>query len=95
MREDILLDENYDLLEDGDEWLEGESDDLDVELIMLANKGENREFPFIGFGANKKLKGKFDKVKITREIEVELELDGFVKPQIIIGETMNDFKIIV
>lgn len=95
MREDILLDQDFDLLEDGDEWVEGDSEDTDVELIMLANKGENREFPFVGFGANKKLKGKFDAVKIAREIEVELELDGFVKPQIIIGDSMKDFKIIV
>lgn len=93
MREDILLDENFDLLEEDNEWVEGESEDVDVQLILLANKGENREFPFIGFGANKRLKGKFDKVKFVREMEIELERDGFVKPKITLGNTIVDFKI--
>lgn len=93
-RIDIALDENFDLLEDGDEWLEEESEDTDVQLILLANKGENREFPFCGWGANKKMNGRFDKVKLQREMEVELEMDGF-KPNVEIGDTLNDLTITV
>jgi len=93
MREDILLDENFDLLEDGDEWVEGDSEDTDVQLILLANKGENKEFPFIGFGANKRLKGKLELAKFQREMENELELDGFIKPTITFGNNPLDFKI--
>lgn len=92
-RTDILLDENYDLIDLGDEWQEGESDQQHVELLMMANKGEFKEFPWIGFGAEKRLKGVFNKKNIVRDVKVELEGDGYVNYKLILDNGLSDFKI--
>lgn len=95
MRNDVLLNEDYDIIDDGEEWLEGESEDTDVELILLCSKGENREFVAIGFGINNQLKKRIEPQQFYRDMEVELENDGFAKAQIIEGDTLGDFKIII
>lgn len=47
---DILLDENNDLLiKDGD-FVIGESDNEHIKSILIANKGEWKEFPELGVG---------------------------------------------
>lgn len=94
-RIDMLLDDNYDIIDDGEEWVEGESEDTDVELIFLATKGENREFPFCGFEATKKLKKKFDEESEKRALKIELEQDGFMNPIIEFGSSIMDIKITV
>ena len=93
MRTDILLDENYDLIDLGDEWDEGESDQQHIELLMVANKGEFKEFPWIGFGAEKRLKGVFNKKQIVRDVRVELENDGYTQYNLILNNGLSDFKI--
>lgn len=92
MRHDVLLDENYDLSEEGDEWVEGESSDTDVELILLTERGENREFPFLGFGAENRVKTKANPVQFAREMQVQLEADGF-EPVIEVGVDIKNFKV--
>lgn len=93
MRNDVLLDENYDLIDQGTEWAEGESDQQHVELLMIVNKGEFKEFPFIGFGASKRLKGVFDRNKVVREIAVEMENDGYPEYNLTLTNGLIDFKI--
>jgi len=93
MNDDILLDENYDLAEDGDEWAEGESDQQDVELLVLLEKGENHEFPYMGFGIERRLKAVKDLPRFKRELKVELENDGFTSPEIIVNDNLSEFKI--
>lgn len=87
-----MLDDNNDLIDLGDEWSEGESSEDDVNLIVIAEKGDNREFPFSGFGIQNRLKARVDTVRFERELKVELENDGFV-PKITVGEKFSDFKI--
>ena len=77
MRDDILLDDAGDLLEDGDEWVEGESDEIDVQLIFLSELGGNREFPYAGFGAWTRLKSRTSEQLFIRDLTVALENDGF------------------
>jgi hypothetical protein len=77
MREDFLLDDNFDIIDLGEEWAEGDSTELDVELIFLTDKGDNREFPFSGFGAERRLKARIDEQKFVRELTIELENDSF------------------
>lgn len=95
MNNDVLLDENYDLAEAGDEWLEGDSDAQDVELLVLLQKGENTEFPFVGFGIERRLKAVADRPRFIRELKVELENDGFTNAQISVSNDLSDFKIII
>lgn len=92
-RTDVLLDENFDLIDKGFEWDEGESDQQHVELLLLLNKGELKEFPFVGFGAEKRLKSVADKARFVRELKLELENDGYVNATITVPDNITDFKI--
>lgn len=94
-RTDILLDENFDIIDEGFEWAEGESDDQHVLLLMITEKGENREFPFVGFGVRNRLKGKFEREKFLRELDVELELDGYTDASVQLGSSILDLIITV
>lgn len=96
-RTDILLDYELDLQEDPDtlDWVEDISDDQHVQLMVITEKGENREFPFAGFGAKNRLKGKFDKEKILRDLDVELELDGYTDATVELGNNILDLTITV
>ncbi len=93
MRTDYLLDDDFDLIADGDEWAEGESTEQEVQLIVLCNKGENTEFPTIGFGAAKRLKQRVNETKFLRELEVELEADGFEDPTIDVSNGIDNLYI--
>jgi hypothetical protein len=95
MNNDVLLDENYDLAESGDEWVEGDSDQQDVELLVILQKGELTEFPFVGFGIERRLKARVDRQRFIRELKVELQNDGFTSAVININEDLSDFKISV
>jgi hypothetical protein len=94
-RTDILLDENYDLLEDGNQWAEGPADQQHVELLLLTDKGEARQFPFFGFGIERRLRQRYNAQSFLRGMEVELENDGYTNPEITLGKTIKDFSIIV
>lgn len=93
MRTDILLDQNYDPVDMGTEWNEGESDSQHAEILMICNKGEFKEFPFIGFGAAGRLKGVFNKNKIIRDMKIEMENDGYANYAITLTDDLEDFKI--
>jgi hypothetical protein len=93
MRTDILLDETFDLIDEGDEWAEGESDQQHVELLTLTNKGELKEFPFVGFGAKARLNGVANINRFTRELKVELENDDYSNPTLIINNDLSQFKV--
>ena len=72
---DLLLDENGDLDLTGGDLNIGYSDNQHQEHILLANKGEFREFPEIGVGIDKMLSDD-DYVPILIEMKKNLEYDG-------------------
>lgn len=92
-RTDILLDDEFDIIDKGDEWAEGESDDQHVQLILLTNKGEIREFPHCGFGIEQKLRQRTNAQQFLRGVEIELDNDGYTDAKIITGKTIGDFKV--
>ena len=94
-RTDILLDENYDIIDLGDEWAEGESDQQHVELLLLIQKGEIKEFPHMGFGMESWLKQRYDKEAAYRELNVTLENDGYKQFEIELGESLKHLNITV
>ncbi|WP_367867900.1 hypothetical protein [Pedobacter sp. WC2423] len=95
MRNDILLNEDFDLVDLGDEWYEGDSDQQHVELLMTLNKGELHEFPFVGFGALRRLHGVFNKQNVTRDIKIELENDGYTNCDVDLENGLGDLKITI
>ncbi len=91
-RTDILLDDNFDIIDDGEEWVEGDSDQQHVDLLLLLQKGEIKEFPHMGFGIEGRLNARYDAQSFLRPLEIELESDGY-SPEIELGETIKDLKI--
>ena len=92
-RTDILLDENFDIIDNGFEWEEGDSDQQHVELLLLTQKGENREFAFAGFGIDKRLRQRTNPQQFLRHMQIEIENDGYNNATIKTGETVADFSI--
>jgi len=73
--EDLLLDENGDLsFSDGD-FVIGFSDEQHQQHILIANKGEYKEFPEIGVGLIGML-GDDDYTPILIEAKKNLQYDG-------------------
>lgn len=93
LRNDILLDDDFDLVDEGDEWKTGESDEQHVELLILTNPGEIAEFPHVGFGAEKRLRQRTDAQAFLRGIDVVLDNDGYTNAKVITGKTVGDFKV--
>lgn len=92
MQDDVLL-EDFDLIDEGTEWAEGTADDDNVELIVVLNKGELREFPFFGFEVDRLLKAKADRQTFLRNLKVELERDGYQNTTIVVDDTIGTFKV--
>lgn len=92
-RTDILLNDGFDLIDTGTEWAEGDSDQQHVQQLMLLNKGELKEFPFVGFGAFRRINSVFDRKEINRQIKIELDNDGYQSATLTIGNSMEEIKI--
>jgi len=74
---DLVLDLNNDLtIQDGD-WSIGQSDDQNIEAILLAEKGQFYEFPLLGYGIKKRLYGPFDKLTENKAIREALKRDNY------------------
>lgn len=74
---DILLDENFDLIIDEvlDDFVLGDATHQNQGLILLANKGEFRQFPFVGVGLRNYIED--DRMgSLKPELTKQLELDG-------------------
>lgn len=73
---DIALDETYDLIiKDGD-FLVDESTAQHQELLLLADKGQFKQFPTIGIGIDLYLNDEATAQDIKRSIQEQFELDG-------------------
>lgn len=86
-RQDLLLDDDFDLrIEDGD-LVVGESDDQHVQLNLLSSPGEWRQFPLIGPELTKQLNSPLDGnrlVKLKAKVNGSLQRDGY---------TLKEFKL--
>lgn len=65
----------------------GESDYQNIDLIVTANKGDFKEYPVIGVGAERYLKSIGRAEQLRREITVQLESDGYKNPTVNVSET--------
>jgi hypothetical protein len=75
---DFVLDAFFDLkIENGDIAV-ANSNQQDIELILMLEKGELKQHPLLGVGLTKYLKSpKNNTSQLEREVRVNLELDGF------------------
>ncbi|WP_282628804.1 MULTISPECIES: hypothetical protein [Empedobacter] len=59
-----------------------ESDQQHIEDIFIAQKGEFKEFPQLGFGAINYLKTTISPYKFERDLRIQLEYDNYSNPTI-------------
>ncbi len=89
---DILLKDN-DLSIIGGDFEVGQSDQQNIELIIESMPGEFKQFPMLGFGAVKYLKGDFDANDFKRDLKIQLEYDNYNDVNIEFSENFNSLKI--
>lgn len=81
---DILLNEDNDISIVNGDFHIGESEQQEIESILIAFKGEFKNTPLLGAELPRMLKARNTRQGITREVNEQLKYDGF---------TRIDFKI--
>ncbi len=74
---DILLDENKNLRIENGDFVIGESEQQEIELLLTSFKGSWKESPEVGIGIKHLLKSRDALPSIKREINIQLAADGF------------------
>lgn len=91
---DILIDVNGDgdlMVRNGD-FVIGNSDTQNVKLILEADKAQIRQFPLLGAGIRRQVSGSVDG-RVRREIQLQLESDGYKSNQITYKDDVLSVKI--
>ena len=86
---DFIFDDNDDfIIEDGD-FAVGQSDDQNIEAIILAEKGQFYENLLLGYGIYHRQNGPFNKNQERKEIRQELRRDNYDIVQLDIDRNFN------
>jgi hypothetical protein len=75
-RKDILLDDDYDLQAKDGDFVVANSDNQNVELLLLANPGDFKQSPLVGFGILQMQNGKLT-AEAKRKMNLALSQDGY------------------
>jgi len=90
MPNDILL-QDYDLLIENGDLVVGESTHQHQDLLLLADKGEFKQFPTVGVGILRYLET-YDTNDLAREIRTEFNRDGMTVSEIKFDGSKIDIK---
>ena len=82
---DLLLDENLDLACVNGDFVFGESSKQHQELLLIAQKGEFKEFPLVGVGISDFLNEDADTSELIQIISKEFSVDGMNVTDVIIN----------
>ncbi|ROH98278.1 hypothetical protein EGI16_21615 [Chryseobacterium sp. G0240] len=93
MRNDILINENYDPLIRNGDFVIGESDRQHVIDITFAHPGEYKRAPMLGFAAVLQLKKNRNDNQFKRDLNIQLEYDGYNNPDIDLTGGYENLKI--
>jgi len=74
---DLLLDEDLDLKIINGDFVLADTEVQDMELLISSNKGAWKEHPTTGVGVVQLIKSRATEVRIKRDINEQLTLDGF------------------
>jgi len=91
MTTDLIFSENELLIVDGDLFV-GESDQQHIQHIMIADKGQFRQWPLIGVGIRRQLNGSINSTDLKQEIRTQLKSDNFTVKRI---DVTSDFEITI
>lgn len=84
MVKDIILDDDNDTVIKNGDFLVRESDEQHIILIINLFVGDIKLFPFCGVGAIRYLSSSGQQQTLRRSIEVQLQADGYSKPDVIL-----------
>ena len=74
---DLTLDLNNDLIIENGDFFIGQTDDQNIEAILLAEKGQFYQFPLLGYGITRRLLGPFDRLTERKAIRENLRRDNY------------------
>lgn len=77
MGKDILLNENGDLKIVKGDFVIDDSDNQEIEALLISVKGEFKEFPLVGADIGRLIKSRSGQTKALKEIKTQLINDGF------------------
>ena len=89
--DDFKLNKNMDLeIKDGD-FVTGDTDQQNIELILLSHKGSFKEYPILGVGITDYLKSPeiMSRLRLENEISNQLEYDNFFTKAIDVNDLEN------
>lgn len=75
MANDVLISDELQI-KNGD-FLVGDSDQQNVEIIMNSNKGQFYQYPTLGVGIINQLSGPINRISLQKNIRIELESDNY------------------
>lgn len=93
VRKDLLLDSFGDLVIEEGDFAIGLSDMQHVKHIVEAQKGEFKEFPFMGFGVESYLKTNTNPLAFKRDLKIQLEYDSYKNTDIDLSKGFEQLKI--
>jgi hypothetical protein len=74
---DLILDLNNDLIIENGDFAIGQSDDQNIEALLLAEKGQFYEYILLGYGIRRRLYGPFDKLTENKAVREALKRDNY------------------
>ncbi|GGE89463.1 hypothetical protein SAMN05443634_104103 [Chishuiella changwenlii] len=72
-----------------------ESDQQHVEDIFIAQKGEFKEYPQVGFGAINYIKTNTTSYQFERDLKIQLDYDNYSNVEIDISDGIENTKITI
>ncbi len=89
--EDFKLDDNKDLTFGVDDFNIDNTDQQNIELILLSHKGSFKEFPILGVGITDYLKSPeiISRLRLENEISNQLEYDNFEIKEVDVNNLEN------
>lgn len=92
---DFKRTDNLDLEIKKGDFVIDESDQQHIEDIFIAQKGEFKEFPQLGFGAVNYLKTNTSVYRFERDLRIQLEFDDFENVEIDTSNGVANTKILI
>ncbi|CAI9429696.1 DUF4313 domain-containing protein [Candidatus Ornithobacterium hominis] len=92
-RRDIQVDALGELIFRNGDFLIEESDMQHVEHIVIAQPGEYKQHPTLGFGVQNYLKTNTKPVRFKRDLRIQLNYDGYQSPNIDFEPDYKNLKI--
>jgi hypothetical protein len=90
---DLLLDSTGDVMIENGDFVFGESDQQHVEDIFIANQGEYKEWPLLGFGAINYIKTRVTDAEFKRDLKIQLAYDDYIAANIDTSNGIENVKI--